>query len=98
MPTYAFRCEKCENTFDKFLSISEREQPLSESCEKCGCKNIVRDFTNYSQPIGTDMNFTPDKKTGGQWSQLMGKMKKGLAPRYHKSLDKASDRRGSKWN
>jgi putative FmdB family regulatory protein len=98
MPTYAYRCEKCYVIFDRYLDMSKRDQPLSESCEKCGCKSIVRDFTSFSQPIATDMNCTPDKKTNGQWGQLMGKIKKGIPKRYHKNLDNASSHSGRKWN
>lgn len=98
MPTYAYYCTSCENKFDRFLSMDDREIPLSEACEKCGCSAIARDYTSFSQPISSDMNLTPDKKTGGQWSQLMNKMKKGTSPRYHKTLDMATNRRGTKWH
>jgi len=47
--------------------------------------------------LSADASLTPDKATGGQWSELMGKMKKGLAPRYHGKLDAATSRSGRRW-
>jgi putative FmdB family regulatory protein len=98
MPNYGFICDNCKHTFDRYLSMNDREQPLSEACEKCSENKIVRDYTNFSQPIATDTNYTPDKKTGGQWSQLMNKIKKGVAKRHHHKLDRATDRSGHKWH
>lgn len=36
MPTYTYKCEKCENAFERILKISERKTPTEEPCEKCG--------------------------------------------------------------
>jgi len=46
--------------------------------------------------MGVDMSITPDKKTGGDFSRLMDKIKHGgqVPQRYHDSLDKATSRRG----
>jgi putative FmdB family regulatory protein len=98
MPTYPYRCEKCDDTFDLYLKIDERDNPLNENCAKCGCKSIVRDYTTFKQPIASDTNMTPDKKTQGQWSQLMNRMKKGIPKRFHSTLDGSTDRSGRKWN
>lgn len=91
MPVYGFCCDKCENKFDEFLSINDRDRPLNQKCSKCNEGMIVRDYTGFSQSIGVDANVTPDKKTNGQWSQLMTKMKKGLSPKYHAALDKTQN-------
>ena len=98
MPTYPFSCEKCKNTFDLYLPMSEREQPLSEPCPKCNEMGVKRDYTSFSQPLASDTNMTPDKKTNGQWGRLMSRMKKGLNKKYHATLDNASNRTGRKWN
>ena len=98
MPNYGFKCEKCEKSFDVLLSISNRDNPLSEPCPHCLCEgNIIKDFQSIRCSLSADASLTPDKATGGQWSELMGKMKKGLAPRYHGKLDAATSRSRRRW-
>ena len=36
MPTYDYRCEKCENEFEDMLPISKRDEPTKEPCKECG--------------------------------------------------------------
>jgi putative FmdB family regulatory protein len=97
MPSYGFRCEGCENRFDEFLSMEERDLPLKKACPTCKKKKVVREFNSYTQNIGSDATLTPNKATGGQWNELMGRMKKGVAKRYHKNLDIASSQTGKYW-
>ena len=98
MPNYGFKCEKCENLFECLLSISNRENPLNEPCPHCLNEgSIVKDFQGIRCNLSADSTLTPDKATGGRWSELMGKMKKGLAPRYHGKLDAATNRTGRRW-
>jgi|688.fasta_scaffold95247_2 putative FmdB family regulatory protein len=98
MPLYGYCCTSCDNEFDRFLAIDERDRPLNEECDKCKNKTVVRNYTGFTQPIAVDVNNTPNKKTNGQWSQLMNKMKKGISPKYHDRLDRASDNRGTRWH
>lgn len=99
MPNYEFVCEKCDHQFEKFLSISEREQPLSKACPKCKKKNgIKRNYNDYTQTIGSDHTLDANKATGGRWNELMSRMKRGLAKRYHKNLDIASSHKGKYWS
>ena len=44
-----------------------------------------------------DTNLTPDKATGGQYSELMNKMKRGTPKTYHDTLDRSSNRDGGIW-
>jgi putative FmdB family regulatory protein len=98
MPNYGYICQNCNHEFDRFCSIDDREKPLSEACEKCTEHKIVRNYTGFVQGVASDINMTPNKKTGGQWNQLMNRMKKGMPKRFHKNLDIASNRSGKKWN
>ena len=34
MPTYDYKCEKCEHEFEEMLSISRREEPTEVPCER----------------------------------------------------------------
>jgi hypothetical protein len=65
-------------------------------CPKCGKKKCVNRSGVYETTMGVDMNVTPDKKTGGDFSRLMDKIKNnGMTPKkYHSGLDKAANRRG----
>lgn len=98
MPTYEFSCEKCKHTFDLYLKIEEREKPLSEPCPECNAKKVTRNYNNYTQAITSDTTFNANKATGGRWNELMGRMKKGIAKRYHKNLDIASSQTGRHWS
>jgi hypothetical protein len=46
--------------------------------------------------MGVDMNVTPDKKTGGDFSRLMDKMKHGTPKRLHGQFDQAGNRNAGK--
>jgi putative FmdB family regulatory protein len=39
MPTYQYRCEKCEKTFERTYTISEHETAKPQ-CPKCGSKKV----------------------------------------------------------
>jgi putative FmdB family regulatory protein len=41
MPTYDYRCDACDHTFEEFQSFSE--EPLKK-CPQCGKKKLVRLF------------------------------------------------------
>lgn len=98
MPVYGFICDKCNHSFDVFLTMDERDNPIKEKCPGCNKKKGVRrQYDSFSQSIGSDATLTPNNATGGKWNELMGKMKKGIAKRYHKNLDQASSNSGRYW-
>lgn len=35
MPTYVFKCEKCENVFEESLKYEDRDAPAEHFCRKC---------------------------------------------------------------
>jgi putative FmdB family regulatory protein len=98
MPNYGFCCTKCSQKFDRFLTISNREAPLTESCESCGKKSIIRDYDNQTSSLTSDSLNTPNKKTGGDWNELMKKLKPGLPKYTHANLDNATNRSCRRWN
>ena len=98
MPTYDYQCEACNHQFDQFQSITSRDVPCEEPCPECNETKVRRGW--FNAPVGgVDGNLTPDKATGGQWSQLMNKMKKSqVVDRAAKAnLDIASTRTGTKY-
>ena len=36
MPTYDYKCEKCENEFEEMLLISKKDEPTETPCTECG--------------------------------------------------------------
>jgi len=94
MPIYEYKCE-CGHEFDDFLSISKRKKPTKTPCPECGKKKVYQKVSETT--MGSDMTLTPNKKTGGDWNTLVGKMKKGTPERYHHGLDKASNRSAGKF-
>lgn len=95
MPNYEFKCDKCDHIFCRFLSITDRNIPLHENCENCNCQSISKTFSTAL--LLSDSTMTANKKTGGQWNELMKKMKAGTPKRYHNNLDTASSRTARRW-
>ena len=96
MPTYDYRCNACEHAFEVFHLMSEDNPPAKKPCPECGKKKVTK---SVSKPagLGADTNLTPDKVTGGDWSEMMGRIKKNLPKRFHKKLDKSTSMTGRKW-
>ena len=47
--TYAYICGECDHTFDRTLSLSDREVPLKEDCPACTVGgSIKRNFVGES--------------------------------------------------
>ena len=65
MPTYAYKCKKCEYKFDKFFGPSKLETYAKENpCEKCGGE-VDRDFgeqnMNFMMKTYKEMNRRDNK-------------------------------------
>mgnify|MGYP003111337011 FL=1 len=95
MPTYDYICDACSHKFEQTKMISERDQPISEPCPKCQKEGEVRRDWSFTTPaLGADATLTPDTATGGQWSELMNKMKSGVPERLKQNLDSGTDKSG----
>ena len=97
MPTYDYKCNACEHAFESFHTMSEDNTPDKKSCPKCKEKQITK---TVSKPagIGVDSTLTPNKKTGGDWNEMMGRIKKGLPERYRAGIDKSTNMTGKRWS
>ena len=40
MPFYEYKCASCGHTFEKMLSVDDRNEPVKEECPSCGEKAI----------------------------------------------------------
>ena len=95
MPTYDYVCDACDHAFEQTRMISERDQPISEPCPKCQKEGEVRrDWSLTTPGLGADHTLTPDKATGGRWSELMNRMKDNVPKRLGENLDSGTNRTG----
>ena len=97
MPMYDYRCESCENIWELLQTMSNREVPCKEKCPHCGENKVVRHIGEFPSTT-VDTSLTPNKKTGGQWNDLMQKMKSYTPERMHDKLDHASSQTGRRWS
>lgn len=54
MPTYTYKCSKCEYEKDRILKISEYDIPCNEPCPECGSeKSIFRkvNIPHHGDPV-----------------------------------------------
>tara|TARA_Y100000310_G_C20436837_1_gene694135 strand:- start:78 stop:371 length:294 start_codon:yes stop_codon:yes gene_type:complete len=93
MPIYEYECE-CGHEFDDYLPVNKRKQPTKQPCPECNESKVSQKISRTT--MGVDTNITPDKKTGGDWSRLMDKMKHSTPKRMHGQFDTASNRSGGK--
>ena len=96
MPMYDYQCEKCSHLWESFESYDNREKPTTAPCPECSNKDVKRIIGGFPG-VAADVTLTPDKKTGGQWSEMMERVKKGVPKRMHEKIDKSTNRTGSRW-
>lgn len=71
MPNYDYHCLKCENTEERFVTISKRDETLHCSCGKSGeLKRVVANPT-----ISFD-TINPIRRAGSGWNDVLKKIKK----------------------
>lgn len=63
MPTYDYKCAHCGYAFEKFLSISKRDEPLTEPCPSCNVGGQVEKMVASPLIVSESGDFitkTPD--------------------------------------
>lgn len=72
MPEYTFRCNKCGQTFTRFLSLSDRCNPTKEYC--CSDElTIEQIILTPPQVVGRDtLSFS--KRLPGEWKDFLHKL------------------------
>ena len=73
MPIYDYRCEKCEELWEENLSMSKMNSPTKKPCPHCEETGCVVKHVGGFPGLATDATLTANKKTGGQWNELMGR-------------------------
>ena len=75
MPTYAYKCNKCEHIFEKMLSMSDNKLPEKEPCPECDAKSVRQYFG--SMPGFISSHTDTISKTSGDWRDLLKRIDKG---------------------
>jgi putative FmdB family regulatory protein len=57
MPLYAYTCPNCGQRFEKLISISRRDQPVT--CEACGHPEVRRSIDSFRAALGSTSGSTP---------------------------------------
>jgi len=92
MPNYDYTCQRCQHSFDRLLSIADRETPITQPCPKCSKRGVERVFK--TAPVGgVDKTLSP----GSNFKEMMHKVARGVPERYRETLYKAADLRGGKY-
>jgi putative FmdB family regulatory protein len=82
MPTYDYKCSKCEYCFDKILSISERKTPETEPCPKCSEQNSVEILIGVPSLV-SPFRIDGLKKPQSQFKDRMQQIKAGLGKKHN---------------
>jgi putative FmdB family regulatory protein len=98
MPNYNYECDKCGKLWEDIYPMSERDVPTTKPCPYCKKKKCVRkSWADCTPGLGADHTLTPDKATGGRWSELMTKIKRGQPKRMRSRWDQGNNASGHRW-
>ena len=85
MPTYDYKCEKCDHTFEKSLKIADRGVPTESPCEEqlhraasiCGgeVKQIIVKASSFAYD---NIRTKHSKKEPGWFSDKIKDMKRNI--------------------
>ena len=99
MPNYNYECSKCEKIWEEIHPIADRDTPTKLPCPHCKAKETVnKSWKDCTPGLGADWTLTPDKATGGRWSEVMNKIKSGLPEHARKRFDKGNNAKGTRWH
>ena len=98
MPNYAYKCEKCDHSFDEILKYEDRDLPTTKPCPGCNKKKIIRDWAASAPSLAMDTTLCPSKVVGSQFKEVIDKIKSsGQVPkRLHSKLDDSANMRAGR--
>jgi putative FmdB family regulatory protein len=93
MPLYAFKCSGCEHSFDEFLTLANRENPIKSPCPNCKKKKVKKDWQASTPSLAMDTTLNPQKVVGSQFKEVIDRIKSsGQVPkRHHAKLDASAN-------
>ena len=96
MPTYNYSCSNCNKLWEEMHTIAERESPCSKPCPHCRKKKVFKTMEGCLPGLGADATLTPDKASGGRWSEVISRIKSKVPKRLHKNVE-GSGGSGQRW-
>ena len=72
MPTYSYKCKKCENYFEEILKMADRDEPTKQQCKECGGE-LYR--TMETAGLISDSMSTM-RRAGSGWNDILKGIKK----------------------
>lgn len=61
MPTYSFSCSSCNESFDTYSTIANRDNPTNEPCPLCGKEKCVSRLYDTPPSMAMDYNHRIDR-------------------------------------
>ncbi len=80
MPTYAYQCKTCNHEFEKFTSISGRDEPTQDDCPECGAKTVDR-----IPVLGMGFALNDAQPLSGDFRNLLSNLQKKNSSMSYKS-------------
>ena len=77
MPTYDYKCEKCDHTFEESLKIVDRSVPTESPCSECGgeVKQIIVAASGFAYD---NIRTKHSKKVPGWYTDKIKDMKRNI--------------------
>lgn len=99
MPIYNYECTKCEQVWEDMQTMSNRDKPTKEPCPHCKQDScVIKSWKDCTPGLGADWTLTPDKASGGRWSEVMNKIKDGMPKHAQGRFDKGNNAKGTRWH
>jgi len=64
MPTYEYVCSECQNKFDVYATMAEKEKGLKPECPNCHSKKTIQVFGSFTVTGGSKGGFNPGSIPG----------------------------------
>ena len=77
MPTYDYKCEKCDHTFEESLKIADRSAPTESPCSECGGK-VEQIIISASGFAYDNIRTKHSKKVPGWYTDKIKDMKRNI--------------------
>ena len=72
MPTYSYKCKKCDDYFEKLVKMVDRDEAIKEPCSKCAGE-VYRTMETAGL-ISDSMSIT--RRAGSEWADRLKYIKK----------------------
>ena len=64
MPNYEYVCSECQNKFDVYATMAEKEKGLKPECPNCHSKKTIQVFGSFNFLGGSKGGFNPGSMPG----------------------------------